>query len=97
MHMLSWSDGEPFVPLDFSLLISTKSNINGIDERIDKRTCRYKRWKEALETAHSAIPDMIQRALTSNIEASYVLMGTQFTQEPLIKPITKQGIDVIGC
>ena len=38
MHTLGWSDGATFMPLDFSLLSSTKSNINGIDERIDKRT-----------------------------------------------------------
>ena len=96
MLTLGWSDGVTFMPLDFSLLSSTKSNINGIDERIDKRTCGYKRRKEALETAPSAIPDMIQRALASGVEASYVLMDTWFTQQPLIKSITEQGIDVIG-
>ena len=52
--------GFRMLTLDFSLLSSTKSSINGIDERIDKRTCGYKRGKEALETAPSAIPDMIQ-------------------------------------
>ena len=93
---LGWSDGATFMPLDFSLLSSTKSSINGIDERIDKRTCGYKRRKEALETAPSAIPDMIQRALASGVDASYVLMDTWFTQQPLIKTIKEQGIDVIG-
>ena len=88
--------GFRMLTLDFSLLSSTKSSINGIDERIDKRTCGYKRRKEALETAPSAIPDMIQRALASGVEASYVLMDTWFTQQPLIKAIKEQGIDVIG-
>ncbi len=84
------------MPLDFPFLSSTKSNTNGIDRRIDKRTCVYKRRNEALETTPSAIPDMIQRALISGDGASYVLMGTWFTQQPLIKVITEQGIDVIG-
>jgi hypothetical protein len=96
MLTLGWSDGATFMPLDFSLLSSTKSGINGIDDRIDKRTCGYKRRKEALGTAPSAIPDMIQRALASGVDASYVLMDTWFTQQPLIKAIKEQGIDVIG-
>lgn len=30
------------------------------------------------------------------LEASYVLMDSWFTQQPLIKEITEQGLDVIG-
>jgi hypothetical protein len=97
MLTLGWSDVVNFMPLDFSLLISTKSSINGIDERIYKRTCGYKRRKEALETAPSAIPGMIlTRPVSSDVEASYVLMDTWFIQQPLIKSITEQGIDMIG-
>ena len=36
----------------------------------------YKRRKEALETALSVIPDVIRRALTSGVEAFYILMDT---------------------
>ncbi|MGJ8538239.1 IS4 family transposase, partial [Heyndrickxia faecalis] len=32
----------------------------------------------------------------SGIDASYVLMDSWFTQQPLIKEITEQGLDVIG-
>jgi hypothetical protein len=39
---------------------------------------------------------MIERALSNGIEASYVLMDTWFTQQPLIKAIVEQGLDVIG-
>lgn len=39
---------------------------------------------------------MIQRALDAGIVASYVLMDTWFTTQPLIKNIKEQGIDVIG-
>ena len=96
MLTLGWSDGATFMPLDFSLLSSTKSGVNGVDDSIDKRTCGDNRGKEALGTAPSAIPDMIQRALASGVDASYVLMDTWFTQQPLIKAIKEQGIDVIG-
>lgn len=39
---------------------------------------------------------MIERAMNAGIEASYVLMDTWFTQQPLIKDIKDQGLDVIG-
>lgn len=39
---------------------------------------------------------MIKRALSQGIDDSYVLMDTWFTQQPLIKSIVDQGLDVIG-
>jgi hypothetical protein len=96
MLTLGWSDGATFMPIDFSLLSSKKSQINGISEKIDKRTSGYKRRKEALQTAPSQIPAMVERALSTGVDASYVLMDTWFTQPPLIQSITEQGIDVIG-
>lgn len=58
MLTLGWSDGATFIPIDFALLSSTKSQINGIDERIDKRTSGYKRRKEALQKAPDVIPNL---------------------------------------
>lgn len=50
----------------------------------------------ALQTAPKQIPNMIHRALSSCIDASYVLMDSWFTTPPLIKNIQAQGLDVIG-
>jgi hypothetical protein len=96
MITMGWSDGATFMPVDFSLLSSLKSKINGISEQIDKRSSGYKRRLEALQTTPEQIPAMIERALASGIEASYVLMDTWFTHQPLIKSIVDQGLDVIG-
>lgn len=96
MLTLGWSDGCSFMPIDFSLLSSTKSQINGISANIDKRTCGYKRRMNALQTAPEQIPAMIQRALTEGIHADYILMDSWFTMPPLIKDIVDQGLDVIG-
>lgn len=96
MLTLGWTDGATFIPVDFSLLSSKKSQINGISTKIDKRSSGYKRRVEALQTAPEQIPAMIQRALNAGIDASYVLMDTWFTQQPLIKNIKEQGLDVIG-
>lgn len=96
MLTLGWSDGATFLPVDFSLLSSKKSQINGISEKVDKRSSGYKRRLEALQTAPEQIPDMLKRATNAGINASYVLMDSWFTQQPLIKNITDQGLDVIG-
>ncbi len=96
MLTLGWSDGATFIPVDFSLLSSKKSQVNGISSKIDKRSSGYKRRLEALQTAPEQIPNMIKRALDAGIDASYVLMDTWFTQQPLIKSIKEQGLDVIG-
>jgi hypothetical protein len=96
MLTLGWSDGATFMPVDFSLLSSKTSQINGISSKIDKRSSGYKRRLEALQSAPEQIPDMIQRALNAGIDASYLLMDTWFTHQPLIKNIKEQGLDVIG-
>lgn len=96
MLTLGWSDGATFMPIDFSLLSSKNSQINGISSKIDKRSSGYKRRLEALQKAPDQIPDMIDRAMNAGIDASYVLMDTWFTQQPLIKNIKDQGLDVIG-
>lgn len=96
MLTLGWSDGCTFMPIDFSLLSSVKAQINGIRADIDKRTSGYKRRVNALQTAPEQIPDMIRRALSSGVNANYVLMDSWFTMPPLIKGIVEQGVDVIG-
>lgn len=96
MLTLGWSDGKTFVPLDFALLSSSKSQINGISANIDKRSSGYKRRLEALKSAPELIPEMIYRALNQGVQASYVLMDSWFTFAPLIQKITSLGLDVIG-
>ncbi|HJV17172.1 MAG TPA: transposase [Bacillales bacterium] len=96
MLTLGWSDGYSFMPVDFSLLSSKNTQINGISENIDKRTSGYKRRLEALQTAPEQIPAMLKRAMEAGIEASYVLMDTWFTHTPLINEIVDLGLDVIG-
>ncbi|WP_058306262.1 IS4 family transposase [Gracilibacillus massiliensis] len=96
MLTLGWSDGATFIPVDFSLLSSKKSQINGISSKVDKRSSGYKRRVEALQTAPEQIPGMVERAMNAGIDASYVLMDSWFTYQPLVKEIKEQGLDVIG-
>lgn len=92
MLTLGWPDGVTFMPIDFSLLSSKKLKINGISDRVDKCTSGYKRREEALQTAPEQLPAMISRALFAGLDASYVLMDSWFTRQPLIQSIVKQGI-----
>ena len=96
MLTLGWSDGHTFIPVDFSLLSSLKSQIQGISEAIDKRTHGYKRRMEALRPAPEIIPAMLDQALAAGMNASYVLMDSWFTYAPLIQAILDRGLDVIG-
>ncbi|MGJ9457856.1 hypothetical protein ACHABU_05725 [Oceanobacillus sp. CF4.6] len=67
------------MPIDISLLSSKKSIINGISVKVDKRTSGYNRREEALQTAPEQLPAVIPRALSTETEASYVLMDSWFT------------------
>lgn len=96
MLTLAWSDGATLIPIDFSLLSSISSRLQDISQSIDKRCHGYRRRLDALRSAPEQIPEMIERALNQGIEASYVLMDTWFTHQPLVKAITEQGLDVIG-
>lgn len=96
MLTLGWSDGHTFIPVDFSLLASLKSQVNGIMEGIDKRTSGYKRRIEAMLPAPQVIPAMIDRAISAGVHASYVLMDSWFTHAPLIQSMLDRGLDVIG-
>jgi hypothetical protein len=96
MLTLGWSDGHTFIPLDFSLLSSIKSQIQGMVDGLDKRTLGFKRRLEALHSAPHHIPAMLERALKAGCEATYVLMDSWFTHAPLIEEIGKLGLDVIG-
>ncbi|WP_019119056.1 IS4 family transposase [Brevibacillus massiliensis] len=96
MLTMGWSDGHSFVPMDFALLSSVKSGINGMADGIDKRSHGYKRRQEAFCTAPQVIAAMLDRALQAGISASYALMDSWFTHAPLIQEVIRRGLHVIG-
>jgi hypothetical protein len=96
MLTMGWSDGHSFVPMDFALLSSAKSAINGMMEGIDKRSSGYKRRQEAFLPAPQVIAAMLDRALQSGVSATYALMDSWFTHAPLIQEVLRRGLHVIG-
>jgi DDE superfamily endonuclease len=93
---LGWSDGATFIPVNFGLIAYTKYLIEGISDKIDKRTSGYKRRKECLSSKPKVTTALIIQALKAGISADYVLMDTWFTEEPLIKDIREHGLEIIG-
>lgn len=77
---LGWSDGASFLPLDFVLCSSAKTEkrVQGITKDLDKRTCGYKRRLEAITKSTEHLESMVQRALSVGVEADYILMDSWF-------------------
>jgi hypothetical protein len=95
---LGWTDGFSFIPVAFNMLSSAKASkrLNNINESIDKRTVGYRNRKTAIMRKPDAAIAMIREALDAGIFADYVLMDTWFTNEPFIKRLRDEGLDVIG-
>ena len=95
---LGWSDGFSFAPLDFSLMSSAKieNRYNEMRVDLDKRLCGYKRRKEALQHKPDTVVQMIDRAMTAEFSADYLLMDSWFTQMPLVQKMLDRGLHVIG-
>jgi hypothetical protein len=91
MLTLGWSDGNSFLGLDFALLSSAnKTNrYNEITKRLDKRTCGYKRRKEAMTKSTALMEPMLKRALATGIRAKYLLMDSWFSAPSIIAALSR--------
>lgn len=88
---LGWSDGNSFLPLDFVLCSSTKSNkrLQGITKELDKRCCGYKRRVEALTKSTVHLESMVKRAINFGLRADYVLMDSWFCFPKILATLGK--------
>ena len=95
---LGWTDGYSFIPVGFNMMASAKESkrIVQANQSIDKRSNGGKARKNAVLQKPEAAMQLIHNALNVGIKASYVLMDTWFTNEPLIANILTEGLDVIG-
>jgi len=93
---LGWSDGNSFLGLDFALLSSAKekNRYNEINPAIDKRTCGYKRRKEAITKSTLLLEPMVKRAIKMGIHAKYLLMDSWFSMPSVISTL-RQNIHII--
>lgn len=97
-HMLTlgWSDGASFIPIDFAMVATVKRIINHVREDIDKRSCGFRRRKDAIKEKPVLVIEMLKNALNHGISADYVLMDSWFTSGKLMNEISKLGLHTIG-
>ena len=88
---LGWSDGNSFLPLDFVLCSSTKSEkrLQGITKELDKRSCGYKRRIEALAKSTQHLEAMVKRVINFGIRADYILMDSWFCFPAILATLGK--------
>ena len=97
MLTLSWSDGKTLVPVNSCLLASAKdTNIIGPVKTFDNRTLAGKRRKLAQTKASKAMMTLLDTALSSGLEADYVLFDSWFSNPAQITAIHSKGMDVIA-
>ena len=98
MLTLGWSDGHSFVPIDFSLLSSSKPKNRYCEtsSSIDKRTHGYKRRQEAIQNTPEVVLSLVSRTLKAGVQADTILMDSWFMFLPLIKSLHNEGLTVIG-
>jgi len=96
MLTLGWSDGNSFLGLDFALLSSKekKNRYTEITKNLDKRTCGYKRRKEAMTKSTQLMEPMLKRALAIGIKAKYLLMDSWFSAPSIIATL-REHIHII--
>lgn len=91
---LGFHNGVNFFPLDVAFSAS-KNRPNQNLRDIDKRTCGWKRRKEALDKKTTALVHMVNRAWKEGIDASFVLFDSWFAHDDIISRIYRIGYGVI--
>lgn len=91
---LGYFDGKSFSPIDFSISI-TKNRLNTHEKKVDKRSCGYRRRKEAKNKTTDILLSMLKRAYNKGVDASYVLFDSWFSHDIVINGIVNIGYHVI--
>ena len=94
---LGWSDGNSFLPINFSLLSSHKeSNQLGVMDMGDGRTIAGKRRAMAVRKATDVMLELLEAAMKAGHQAKYVLFDTWFANPHQIVAIKDMGLDTIA-
>jgi hypothetical protein len=91
---LGYHNGISFYPVDMAL-ISSSNRANTRLRAIDKRTCGWKRRKEALDKKTTALLQLVDRAWHAGIDASFVLFDSWFAHDTIINSICSIGYGAI--
>lgn len=87
---LGWSDGNTFLPVNFSLL-SGKNQMCS-PKSIDGRTFSGKRKIQAQRKATNVVLELISSALSQGVNASYVLFDSWFSSPKMVHQLRELGL-----
>lgn len=77
---LGWTDGNSFVPVNFSLLASSNAeNVLGTTKQFDKRSVAGRRRKMAQQKGTDVMVELLKTAIAAGHSAKYVLFDTWFS------------------
>ena len=94
---LGWSDGNSFVPINSSLLASSKdSNQLGDFSKVDNRSLAGKRRNIAVTKATEVVLHLLKYAKTSGLRARYVLFDSWFSTPHTLVKVKEMGFDSIA-
>ena len=94
---LGWTDGCTFLPINFSLLSSSKdANVLGEIREFDKRSLCHKRRAMARTKATTVMVELLGTAMKAGHRAKYVLMDSWFSHPSQILDIRALGTNVIA-
>lgn len=95
---LGWSDGNTFLPVNFALM-STKKSQNMIGSKpitTDERYIAGKRRQQAQRKMNDVTVELINQALKLGVEAKYVLFDSWFTSPRMFWILKQLGLDGLG-
>ena len=94
---LGWTDGNTFLPINSSLLASSKeSNLIGPVDRYDGRSLAAKRRKLAQMKGTEVMIELLRTALAAGHQADYVLFDTWFSNPAQLIAVKNLGLDSIA-
>lgn len=97
MMTLGWTDGCSFIPINFSLLASSKEeNILGEVKKYDRRSLAGKRRIMAQSKGTKVMIQLIDEAMKAGHRAKYVLFDSWFSNPRQVVELKNKGLDTIA-
>ena len=94
---LGWTDGNTFLPVNSSLLASSKeSNLIGPSHDYDGRSLAAKRRKLAQMKGTDVMIELLKKAQSAGHHADYVLFDTWFSSPAQLLAVKDLGLDSIA-
>lgn len=94
---LGWTDGNTFLPINSSLLASSKeSNLIGPVDKYDGRSLAAKRRKLAQMKGTEVMIELLKTAKAAGHQADYVLFDTWFSSPAQLIAVKDLGLDSIA-